>query len=38
MEPEVGQSSQESSDSIPGKKASDVFHCRESGFHLANDS
>jgi hypothetical protein len=38
IEPEVGQSSQESSDSIPGKKASDILHDREAGFHFANDS
>ena len=36
IEPEVGQSSQESSKPIPGNEASDVFHEDEPGSHFAN--
>lgn len=38
IEPEFGQSSQESPESIPGKKPSDVFHDCKRGFHFANDA
>lgn len=37
IEPEVGQAPKEASKSIPGNKASHVFHEDEAGSHLAND-
>lgn len=37
IEPEVGQSSKESSKPIPGNEASDVLHEDEAGSHFAND-